>query len=103
MNPYGVIFILLIQIETDEQLIEMYTKGGFLVAVNYPKNEIKLHTIDCMLADPISTVGVKPTKSKETNTGEFWYSKERSEANEKAEEIDKQRNFTYMICRICNR
>lgn len=93
----------MIQIETDKQLIELYTKGGFLVAVNYPKKEIILHTIDCMLADPISTVGVKPTKSKETNTGEFWFSKERSEANEKAEEIAKQRNYTYMICRICNR
>jgi hypothetical protein len=94
---------LLSQIETDEQLIELYTKGGFLVAVNYPKNEIKLHTIDCMLADPISTVGVKPTKSIETNTGEFWYSKERSEANKKAEKIAKENNYTYMICRICNR
>jgi hypothetical protein len=74
-----------------------------LIAVDYPKNEIKFHTIDCMLADPISTVGVKPTKAKEANTGEFWYSKERSEVNSKAEEIAKQKGCTYVICPICDR
>ena len=94
---------MLNQVETDEQLIELYTKGGFLVAVNYPKNEIKLHTIDCMLADPISSVGVKPTKAIESKTGEFWYSKERSEINSKAEKIAEEKSYKYIICPICNR
>lgn len=94
---------MLIEIVSDDQLIKLYTEDGYLVAVEYPKNEIKLHTIDCMLADPISTVGVKPSKAKEAKTGEFWYSKERSEANSKAEEIAKQKSYTYVICPICNR
>lgn len=94
---------MLTEIVSDDQLIKLYTEGGYLIAVDYPKNEIKFHTIDCMLADPISTVGVKPTKAKEANTGEFWYSKERSEVNSKAEEIAKQKGYTYVICPICDR
>ncbi|MCW4016500.1 MAG: hypothetical protein NWF06_09035 [Candidatus Bathyarchaeota archaeon] len=94
---------MLTKIVSDEQLIKLYTEDGYLVAVDYPKNEIKLHTIDCMLADPISSIGVKPTKANQTNTGEFWYSKDRSEANSKAEEIAKQKGYTYLICPICDR
>jgi len=52
---------LLTEIVTDEQLIKLYTTPGYLVAVDYSKEEVKLHTIDCMLADPISTIGVKPS------------------------------------------
>ena len=62
---------MLTEIVSDEQLINLYTEDGYLVAVDYPKNEIKLHTIDCMLADPISSVGVKPSKVKENKTGEI--------------------------------
>lgn len=94
---------MLIEIVSDDQLIKLYTEGGYLVAVDYPKNEIKLHTIDCMLADPISSVGVKPTKAKESKTGEFWYSKERSEATSKAEEIAIKKGYTYVVCPICDR
>jgi hypothetical protein len=94
---------LLTEIVSDEQLINLYTEGGYLVAVDYQKNEVKLHTIDCMLADPISSVGVKPSKAKENKTGEFWYSKNRSEANSKAEEIAKKKAYTYIVCPICNR
>jgi hypothetical protein len=94
---------LSIEIVSDEQLINLYTKGGYLVAVDYPKNEVKLHTIDCMLADPISSVGVKPSKAREKKTGEFWYSKNRSEASSKAEEIAKKKCYTNIVCPICNR
>jgi hypothetical protein len=93
----------LIRILSDDQLIKLYTKGGYLVAVDYEKNEIKLHTIDCMLADPISSIGVKPTKSQENKTGEFWYSKECNVANLKAEEIARKKGYDYIICPICNR
>jgi len=94
---------LLTEIVSDEQLIKLYTESGYLVAVDYTKNEIKLHTIDCMLADPISSVGVKPSKASVNKTGEFWYSKNRSEANSKAEEIAKKKGYTYLVCPICNR
>ena len=94
---------MLTEIVNDEQLIKLYTEFGYLVAVDYPKNEVKLHTVDCMLADPISSVGVKPSKARETKTGEFWYSKNRSEANSKAEEIAKKKGYTYLVCPICNR
>jgi hypothetical protein len=94
---------LLIEILSDEQLIKLYTEGGYLVAVDYQKKEIKLHTIDCMLADPISSIGVKPTKSRKTKTGEFWYSEERNVANLKAKEILRNKGYNYIICPICNR
>ena len=94
---------MLVEITNDKQLIDLYTEGGYLVAVNFPKEEIKLHTVDCMLADPISSVGVKPTKARESKTGEFWYSKERDEINSKAEEIAKEKSYRYIICPICNR
>ena len=94
---------MLTEIVSDEQLINLYTEDGYLVAVDYPKNEVKLHTIDCMLADPISSVGVKPSKARENKTGECWYSKNRSEANLKAEEIAKKKAYTYIVCPICNR
>ena len=94
---------MLTEILTDQQLIDLYTTDGYLVAVDYTKNEIKLHTVDCMLADPISSIGVKPTKSRENNTGEFWFSKNKDEANKKAEQIAKTKGYTYIICPICNR
>jgi len=56
-----------------------------------------------MLADPISSVGVKPSKARENKTGEFWVSESRKEANSKAEEIAKNKGYTYIICPICNR
>jgi hypothetical protein len=94
---------MLTKIVTDQQLIDLYTTPGYLVAVNYPKKEVKLHTIDCMLADPISSVGVKPSKARENNTGEFWVSESRDEAVSKAEEIAKNKGYTYTVCPICNR
>jgi hypothetical protein len=94
---------LLTEIFTDEQLIKLYTTPGYLVAVDYPKEEVKLHTVDCMLADPISSVGVKPSKVRKNKTGEFWFSESRNEANSKAEEIARKRGYTYSVCPICNR
>ena len=97
------LFNLLTEIISDEQLIKLYTEDGYLVAVDYPKNEVKLHTIDCMLADPISSIGLKPSKANENKTGEFWYSKEKKETTSKAEEIAKNKGYTYIVCPICNR
>lgn len=94
---------MLTEIVSDEQLIKLYTESGYLVAVDYTKKEVKLHTIDCMLADPISTVGVKPSKAKANKTGEFWYSKNRSESRIKGEDIAKEKGYTYLVCPICDR
>ena len=93
---------MLTEIVSDEQLIKLYTESGFLVAADYTKNEVRLHTIDCMLADPISTIGVKPSKVRSNKTGEFWYSKNRDEVIYKAEEIAKKKGYTYIKCPICN-
>ena len=93
---------MLTEIVTDEQLIKLYTTSGYLVAVDYPKKEVKLHTVDCMLADPISSVGVKPSKARENKTGEFWFSESRDEANSKAEEIAQKKGINYSVCPICS-
>ncbi len=93
---------MLTEIVTDEQLIKLYTTQGYLVEVSYLKEEVKLHTVDCMLADPISTVGVKPTKARKNNTGEFWFSESRDEVKSRAEEIAHKRGYKYSICPICN-
>jgi hypothetical protein len=94
---------LLTEILSDQQLIDLYNEGGYLISVDYPKQEIKFHTIDCMLADPISTVGVKPSKAKESQCGEVWYSKERDEVLDKADKIVKEEGYTLEICAICDR
>ena len=94
---------MLTEIVTDQQLIDLYTTPGYLVAVDYQKKEVKLHTIDCMLADPISRVGVKPSKATENNTGEFWVSESREEAIAKGKEIAENKGLTYILCPICDR
>ncbi len=43
---------MLTEILTDKQLIKLYTTPGYLVAVDYPKKEVKLHTVDCMPGGP---------------------------------------------------
>jgi hypothetical protein len=93
---------LLTAIISDEQLIKLYTTPGYLVAADYPKKEVKLHTVDCMLADPISTIGVKPSKARENKTGEFWFSENGEEANSKAAEIARKHGYNYSLCPICN-
>lgn len=94
---------MLVEIMTDKQLIDLYTSNGILVAVDYPKKEVKLHTVDCMLADPISRVGVKPSKARENNTGEFWFSDSREEVIAKGKEIAENKGYNFIICPICDR
>ncbi len=93
---------MLTEIITDEQLIKLLATTGYLVNVDYPTKEVKLHTIDCMFSDPISTIGVKPTSKRSNKTGEFWYSESFEEANSKAEEIARKRGYHYSLCPICN-
>jgi hypothetical protein len=93
---------LLTEINSDEQLIKLYTRLGYLVTVDYLKKEVKLHTVDCMLADPISTICVKPSKARKNKAGEFWFSESDEEANSKAEEIARKHGYNYSLCPICN-
>ena len=94
---------MLTEIMTDKQLIDLYTSNGFLIAADYPKKEVKLHTVDCMLADPISRIGVKPSKTLENSSGEFWFSDSREEVITKGKEIAKNKNYTFIVCPICDR
>jgi hypothetical protein len=55
-----------------------------------------------MLVDPLSSIGVKPSKVRENKTGEFWYSTSFEEANSKAEELAHKREHNYSLCTICN-
>ena len=94
---------MLTEIMTDKQLIDLYTSNGYIVYVDYPKNEVKLHTVDCMLADPISKVGIKPSKARENNTGEVWFSDSCEEVIVKGKEIAEEKGYTYVVCPICDR
>ena len=86
----------------DDQLVKLYTDGGYLVAVDYHKKEVNFHTIDCMLCDPLSTIGVKPSKARENKMGEFWYSESFEDANSKAQEIARKKGYKFSPCAICN-
>jgi len=94
---------MLTEIMTDKQLIDLYTSNGYIVYVDYLKKEVKLHTVDCMLADPISKVGIKPSKARENNTGEVWFSDNRQEVIVKGNEIAEEKVYTYIVCPICDR
>ena len=96
------LFELLTEISNDEQLKKLLSATGFLVNVDYPTKDVKLHRIDCKYFDPSSSIGVKPTSKRLSNTGEFWYSDNRNEANSKAEEVAGKRGYYYSLCVVCN-
>jgi hypothetical protein len=56
-----------------------------------------------MLADPISKVGIKPSKARESNTGEVWFSDSREEVIKKGKEIAENKGYTFVVCPICDR
>ena len=87
---------------SDEQLRNLLLTPGFLVNVDYPTKDVKLHRIDCKYCDPSSPIGVKPSSKRLNRTGEFWFSDNRSEANSKAEEIAGIRGYNYSPCAICD-
>jgi hypothetical protein len=93
---------LLTEITTDEHLEKLLPTTGFLVNVDYPTRDVKLHKIHCKYCNPSSSIGVKPSSKRLNKTGEFWYSNNRNEANSKAEEISSKRGYNYSLCAICN-
>ena len=93
---------MLTEIISDEQLEKLLSAKGFLVNVDYPTRDVKLHGIHCKYCNPSSSIGVKPSSKRLNNTGEFWYSNNRNEAISKAEEISSKRGYNYSLCANCN-
>ena len=85
---------MLIEVTSDQQLEKLLSTSGFLVNVDYPTKDVKLHMISCKYCDPSSIVGVKPSGKRLNNTGEFWYSDNPFEANSKAKEIAVKRGYS---------
>ena len=61
----------MIEVTSDEQLVTLLSNPGFLVNVDYPTRDVKLHSIHCKYCDPRMTIGVKPSSKNLNNTGEF--------------------------------
>ena len=93
---------LLTEIRSDDQLKSFLSGAGYLLNVDYPTRDMKLHRIECRYCNPSGSVGVKPSRKRLNNTGEFWYSDNRDELDSKAEEIGHKRGFNYFLCKICN-
>jgi hypothetical protein len=93
---------MLIQITTDEKLRKLLRETGFLLNVDYPTRDVKVHRTSCSYADPDNPVGVKPSSKTLNKTGEFWYSENRKEILQKAEELANIRKFNMTFCAICN-
>jgi len=93
---------LLTEIVSDEQLEDLLSNRGFLVNVDHPTRDVKLHKISCKFCDPNNPQGVKPSSKKLSKTGEFWYSDNRNEANSKVKEIATKRKYNYSLCAVCN-
>jgi ribosomal protein L40E len=93
----------LIEVLDDEHLKKkLFSNSGFLVNVDYPTKDVKLHRIHCRHCNPENPVAVKPSSKRQNKTGEFWYSDNRQEANSKATEIATKRGYKYAVCAHCN-
>jgi len=92
---------MLIEVNSDEQLVTLLDSPGFLLNVNYEIRDVKMHRISCKYCDPRRKVGVKPSSKRLNKTGEFWYSYNRNEVNSKATEIAETRGYTYRLCAFC--
>jgi hypothetical protein len=92
---------LLIEVFDDEHLKKLLSDSGFLLNIDYPTRNVKLHRITCMHCNPDNSVAVKPSTKRENKTGEIWFSDKRKEANSKAIEISEKRGFRYSFCLTC--
>jgi hypothetical protein len=97
---FGVI-ILLIEVSSNEHLKRLLSDSGFLLNIDYPTRNVKLHRITCTHSNPDNSVAVKPSSKRQDRTGEIWYSDKRKEANSKAIEVSKKRGFRYSFCHKC--
>jgi hypothetical protein len=91
-----------IQIFTDEELKKFLSESGFILNVDYLTRDVKLHRIKCQYVNPDSARGMKPSSKTSNQTGEFWYSKNRTELVQKADEFRRKRKFGFALCSECN-
>ena len=92
---------MLLEVASDEQLMELLSTAGFLVNVDYPTKKVKLHKINCRYCDPTIAFGGKPSSKRRNETGEFWFADNRNEVHSKAEEITSKRGYNYSFCSVC--
>jgi hypothetical protein len=64
---------LLIEVFNDERLEKLISNDGFLLNVNYPTKNVKLHRLACLVCNPNSLISVKPSSKKQKKTGGIWY------------------------------
>jgi len=91
----------LIEVFDDEHLRRLISNSGFLLNVDYPTKNVKLHRIACVVCNPNNSIAVKPSSKKQNKTGEFWYSDNRQEAYFKAVEFSKRSGYRYSLCLSC--
>jgi hypothetical protein len=96
-----VIDLLLIEVFDNEHLKKLISDRGFLLNIDYPTKNVKLHRITCMHCNPDNPLSVEPSSKRKNKTGEIWYSDERQEANSKAMEVSKKRGYRYSFCLRC--
>jgi hypothetical protein len=63
---------LLTEIISDDQLKKLPSTSGFLVNIDYPTRDVKLHRIDCKYCNPGLSIGIKPSArylTKPENSG----------------------------------
>jgi hypothetical protein len=92
---------LLIDVVDNEHLKNLISENGFLLKIDYPTKNIKLHKTTCVNCNPDNPASVKPSSKRQNKTGEFWYSANRQEANSKALEISERRGYKYSFCLRC--
>jgi hypothetical protein len=93
---------LLIEVVDDEHLKKLISNSGFLLNIDYPTKNVKLHKITCVHCNPDNSLAVKPSSKRQNKTGEIWFSDSRQEADSKAIEIIKKRGYQYTMCSRCN-
>ena len=97
----AVLEYLLTEVLDDEHLKKLLPNSGFLLNIDYPTKNVKLHRITCNNCNPKNSAGVKPSSKRRNKTGEFWYSDNHHEAYSKAVEISKKRGYKYSSCLRC--
>jgi hypothetical protein len=93
---------MLIQITTDEKLKKLLRETGFVLNVDYPTRDAKLHRTYCSHANPDNPTGIQPSRKTLNKTGEFWYSEDREEILQKAEELAGIGKLNVTFCAKCN-
>jgi len=93
---------LLVEVNSDEQLVALLGSPGFLINVGYINRAVKIHSMRCKYCDPRRKIGVKPSSKRLNKTGEFWYSQNRNDVNSKANEIATERGYNRSLCAVCN-